>query len=71
MFQLNLTIESLYIKASLNYQKIKKKLHVSKHPYECSNGIFKIMPIYLAHVYSLPQIKENIIDILKPTLNLT
>ena len=49
-----------------------KKLNVSKHLYQCSRGIFKIMPIYRTNDDRLLQIKErNFIDRFKPKLNKT
>ena len=50
-------------RVSLHENDIKfpenKKNYVSKHFYECCNGIFKIMPIYQTDVQSLLQIKEK------------
>ena len=46
--------------------------NVSKHPYECSQGEFKIMPKYQTNDYTLLQIRENkFIDKFKPKLNKT
>ena len=44
-------------KVILNYKKIKI---ISKHLYECSNVIFKTMPIYQTDSQSLLQKKEKI-----------
>ena len=42
------------MKVTLNYKKT-----VSKHFYECSNVIFKIMPVHQTNDYSLLRIKEK------------
>ena len=39
-----------------------RKLQVSKPLYECSNGHFKIMPVYQTDDCSLLQIKEKKLD---------
>ena len=47
----------------------KRKLNLSKHLYECSQGFFKIMPIYQTNDYTILQIKEKkFIDKFKPKL---
>ena len=57
-----------FMKVISNY--LEKKVCVSKHLYECSYRIFKIMPIYCTDDHSVLQIKEKIfIDKFKPTLN--
>ena len=60
---------------SLHKSNIKitenRKLNVSKHLYECSQGQFKIMPIYQTNDYTLLQIKEKNIDRFKPKFNKT
>ena len=37
-----------------------RKLYVSKYLYECSNGGFKIVPIYQTDDNSLLHIKKNV-----------
>ena len=59
--------QALNTKTSLHKSDIKieenRKLNVSKHQYQCSQGKFKIMPIYQNNNYTLLQIKEkNFID---------
>ena len=50
--------------------EINRKSFVSKHIFECSHGLSKIMPIFQTDSYSLPQIKEkDFIEKYKPTLN--
>ena len=46
-------------KAILNYQK-NRKLNISKHVYECSNVLFKTMPIYKTDDNTLLQAKGKI-----------
>ena len=47
-------------------------MNASKHLYQCSQGKFKIMPLYQINDYMLLQIKEmNFIDKFKPKLNKT
>ena len=63
-------------RTSLHWSNIKieenRKLNVLKHLYQCSQGKFKIMPIYQTNDYRQVQIKEkNFIDKFKPELNKT
>ena len=52
--------------------KINRKLKVSKHLYEWSQGVCKIMPIYQTNDYTLLQIKEKkFINRFKPKLDKT
>ena len=65
--------QALNTRTSLHRSNIKiegnRKLNVSKHLCKCSQGKFKIMPIYQTN-YMLLQIKEkNFIDEFKPKLN--
>ena len=57
------SIKALNTRISLHRSNIKipenRKLNVSKHLYECSQGKFKVMPIYLTNNYTLLQIKEK------------
>ena len=68
--------QALNTRTSLHRSNIKitenRKLNVSKHLYECSQGEFKIMPVYQTNEYLLLQIKEKkFIDKFKPKLNKT
>ena len=68
--------QALNTRISLHKSNIKitenRKLNVSKHLYECSQGEFKIMPIYQTNHNMLFQIKEKkFIDEFKPKLNKT
>ena len=43
-----------------------RKLNVSKHRYQYSQGKFKIMPLYQTNDYRLLQIKKKFMDKFKP-----
>ena len=68
--------QALNTRTSLYKSNIKitenRKLNISKHLLECSQGEFKIMPIYQTNDYKPLQIKEKkFIDRFKPKLNKT
>ena len=50
-----------------------RKLCVSKHIYECSNGHFHIMPLYQSDNYSrlTEIIEKHFVDKFKPSFNRT
>ena len=56
-------MQALNYRVSLHNSKIKlpeiTENYVPIHLYKCSNGIFKIMPIYQTDDYSTLQIKEK------------
>ena len=68
--------QALNTRTSCHSSNIKieenRKLNVLKHLCKCSQGKFKIIPIYQKNDYMLPQIKEKkFIDKSKPKLNET
>ena len=68
--------QAINTRISLHRSNIKitenKKLNVLKHLYECSQGEFKIMPLYQTNHYMLLQIKEKrFMDKFEPKLNKT
>ena len=68
--------QSLNHRVALHKSNIKlpqnRNLFVSKHIFQCSNGNFKIMPIYQTDDYSNITLKEqDFIDKYKPLLNRT
>ena len=65
--------DSCFIQLWFKFIEIEenRKLNVSKYLYECSQGEFKIMPIYQMNDNALLQIKEKFIDRFKPKLNKT
>ena len=68
--------QALNTRISLHESNIKitrnRKLNVSKHLYKCSQGKFKVKPIFQTKDYTIHQIKEkNFIVKFKLTLNKT
>ena len=68
--------QSLNHRVALHKSNIKlqhnRNLFVSKHIFQCSNGNFKIMPIYQTDDFSNITLKEQyFIDKFKPSLNRT
>ena len=68
--------KTLNLRVSQHKSNIKipenRRLHVSNHLYQCSQGNFKIMPIYQVDKYSMLTTKEEFfINKFKPSLNRT